>query len=190
MGGFGSGRPGMSVEQHKLHGTYRKDRHGKPSKVVPTDATAFPPPKWLTKEARSFWRQNAPELCRLGLLDGLSQTMFMALCETWSHWRALQAILDKEGLVVDAPRGGKRAHPAAALALKTSGQLTEQMDRFGMTPVGRRKLRIEHLFQVVDKPATVSRRDRFFADGRSSVKEILGFDPNDKSRFIAGGDSA
>ncbi len=44
MGGPGSGRKGLSVEEHKRRGTYRRDRHDRRPKQPPAEVRPLPNP--------------------------------------------------------------------------------------------------------------------------------------------------
>ena len=183
-GNFNSGRKPDSAENHRLRGSYRRDRHAKLERdnaptVAPPPIEPFP---WLDDTARQFWAENGPELQRLGILDHLSVMLFAVLCSQWSMWRKVNDLMKDAELTIETPRGGEVANPLAKVFDTLTKSVFKLSEAFGMSPLGRRKLGIRTSLQVVeadDDPLAqydlggVPTRKRHAAD----TAEILGFDP-------------
>lgn len=144
MGGIGSGGQNRkSARLHKIQGTYRKDRHGGRGTLTPIGEPQKNPPRWLTPEAKRFWREYAPLLVELGTLDAISQMLFAALCTTWSDLRSYDAKLEEQGHVVETSRGNQRLHPLVSAKHKAEKRFLDLAGVFGMTPISRKRLGIE-----------------------------------------------
>lgn len=112
MGGNGSGGNNRKpVEQHKLEGTYRKDRHGKQQCSRRTATGGFTPPKWLSPEAKAHFEYLAPLLIKRGDLNELSLKPFELLCSAYGEIVQYQRILEKEGSLIHTPNGKVIMHP-------------------------------------------------------------------------------
>lgn len=99
-------------------------------------------PRWLSKDARAFWRQHAPELTRRGLLTGLDAQSFALLCESWARLRDLDARIQQDGAVITGPRGGMRQHPLTSARNQTERAIFEGMRAFGMSPASRARIQV------------------------------------------------
>lgn len=121
MGGTGSGGSNKKPTAiHVLAGTFRPSRHAKRTLAdVPAAALGLvgAPPRWLSPEAKTLWRQVRPQLEHYGILTALDRALFIALCETWALWRR-----DQES--------------SALKNLLTLAQM------YGLTPLARRRLGI------------------------------------------------
>jgi len=136
------GRPPKSVEEHKLDGTFREDRHGDRGFDVPHIAD-IKPPKGLTKEARKLWKEIIPPLCQTGIIAVID---YPALEEAFRAYGT--AVECKK--YVDEIEGGVAAYLATRKRmdsnlmneyLKHMERFDKIMMKFGMTPVERAKLR-------------------------------------------------
>jgi P27 family predicted phage terminase small subunit len=100
----------------------------------------FPPPVGLPDSPAAVWREIMPELVEIGLVRSIDATVLEALCRAVARARDAEAMLDRDGLVIDGVRGGLVPHPASriardcwALALRISGD-------YGLTAVSRLRL--------------------------------------------------
>lgn len=139
MGGRGSGGHNRkSIWEHMIDGTYRESRHGPKLEAnqleMPPD---IKPSHWLSTEAKAYFKELAPQLWKMGILDRLSLRLFEALCLTLAERDTLKQILDTEGEVVNG-----KVH----ILSRTYNQWIKQTLRlfriFGMTPAARQKLGI------------------------------------------------
>lgn len=99
-------------------------------------------PRWLSKEARAFWRRNAPELERRGLLTGLDENMFAVLCESWARLREMDRRIEQDGPVIVGPRGGVRVHPLTSARSRLQRSVMQDMQSFGMSPAARQRIHV------------------------------------------------
>lgn len=142
MGGSGSGGHNRKPAYlHRLHGTYRKDRHGK---VIPAgEPASVKPPTWLPPLAKRFWKENYEALTELGTLDKLSEPLYAVLCSEWAHLREMEKEMRKDGIMPAASRGAKKVHPLHAAYIKSSNNFAKLASDLGLTPAGRRRLGVE-----------------------------------------------
>lgn len=99
-------------------------------------------PKWLDKDARTFWRRHAPDLEAAGLLTALDQDAFALLCAAWSRLQQLEAQIAEDGELVTGPRGGLRPHPLTSPRNKTYQSVQAGLAAFGMTPASRQRIHV------------------------------------------------
>jgi P27 family predicted phage terminase small subunit len=99
-------------------------------------------PRWLTAEARKFWKEQAPDLESRGLLTGLDEVAFTMLCTLWSDIRDYQKRLAKDGPTLKGKRGAVRAHPVARMLSQAEAQFHSLAREFGLTPASRGRLRL------------------------------------------------
>jgi P27 family predicted phage terminase small subunit len=111
-------------------------------------------PQWLSKEAKAFWRRNAPELDRRGLLTGLDENMFAVLCESWARLREMDRRIEQDGPVIVGPRGGVRVHPLTNARSRLQRSVMQDMQSFGMSPASRARIQ-------VTPPRSVEEPDEF-----------------------------
>ena len=121
----GAGRKPLRV--HQLHGTYRDDRHGQPSKATSTGGD-LPPKPDLDPIAAAMWdlvtETRAPWLAES---DGPA---LQALCEAWALRCSAHAAL-RDDATAQEPRVAFTAYQAAFERLAA---------RFGLTPTDRARM--------------------------------------------------
>jgi len=76
----------------------------------------------------------------MGLLTEYDEAAFIALCLTWSEWRTLAAIIDRERPVVAGKRGAQRVHPLMRTRESAAKRYFSLATSFGMTPRSRQRL--------------------------------------------------
>ena len=129
----------------RLRGTLRPDRvfnEPKPPGGTPKC------PAWLSAEAKSAWKQLAPDLVASGLLTRLDRNALSRYCTLWARWRDAEAFIEKHGTVytLKDSAGGARCvmqFPQVAIAHRLSLALTKLEAEFGMTPSGRSRIHVE-----------------------------------------------
>lgn len=111
--------PRKTVEEHRLNGTWRRDRHGK-QRAMP-DCEIGPPPRWLSAAARKEWKRLTEHP-----IYGLVLTSLDRDC--LSEYLAL-----RDKMIADAEGTGK-------LTATERQSLTALRDRLGLSPGARRKV--------------------------------------------------
>lgn len=124
--------------------------------ALPFDDT---PPPWLTTEAVAAWRTLVAQLSAVRILSATDRIALARYVQGWSRWLAADAIVQREGMIVDGANGARVPHPAATLALKLGEQLARLEATFGLTPSSRSGLR------AAPEPPTPSPADRHFGTG-------------------------
>ncbi len=138
MGGKGSGGSNrISVQEHKLRGTYRPARHGQRERLETrhlADASEVPdPPDWLDADAKAEWWRLAPKVAGLTEVD---VGPLAVLCQSIAHNRQWTAVIEREGRLVDGPNG-PRAHPLIRHAQVNRASILSYARMYGFTPASR-----------------------------------------------------
>ncbi len=124
-----------------LEGTYRRDRDRGGSGWAATRVGPEIPEHlaWLSPEAKEEWARVAPWLVQNGLLTVLDRQLFAVYCETVGMYRQCQPIIERDGLVVDTPRG-RRPHPLLRVVARCQQDIRAIAAQFGLTPSSRARL--------------------------------------------------
>ena len=140
MGGIGSGGHNRkSVWQHLFEGTYQRSRHGPKPDFNQLEMPAnIKPLRWFSDEAKAYFKELAPQLWKLGMLDTLSLLLFEVLCFTLARQDTLREIIASEGEVVKG-----KPHPLARIYYQYSDEALRLFRIFGMAPMARHKLGLE-----------------------------------------------
>jgi P27 family predicted phage terminase small subunit len=142
-------RPRKPIATKIQKGTYREDRDGPKSQVVPTRGTPLMPES-LTGAARDFWREMVPKLVETGVVGEADGPALTVLCESWQRYRMVAGRLTEFSTAEEMAE----LIPAANAAAKAWESLA---GRFGLTPSDRTKIRAE---QGAMHPAKVQARKR------------------------------
>ena len=114
----------------KLHGTFRKDRHGDLEKA-PQIAERLKKPTGMSREASALWDKIVARYERSKMLTAQDAETLRVACETFSHWKRADATL--------------RDDPTDASARTSFIQLAQAWRTFaaafGLTPLDRQRLR-------------------------------------------------
>ena len=102
------------------------------------------PPKSLPPGVRKAWREISGPMAAAGLLDRADAAALEAAARCIDRWRVADAILDREGLMIDA-HGGQHAHPMVAVSNKAQAEYRAWSARLGLTPVDRVSLGLASL---------------------------------------------
>lgn len=105
--------------------------------VLPPKAPA--PPGGLSRAAGAEWRRVTKELARAGVLAEVDRGILTAYVLAWSHMMEAEALLQKEGVVVESKRGdeGKVKNPAWQIWRESNGKVIEAATQLFITPVAR-----------------------------------------------------
>jgi P27 family predicted phage terminase small subunit len=153
-------RKQLPTKLHILKGTYRSSRHGNIDEPEPNVTTSLlTPPKWLDKDAKREWRNEAPMAVRLGILTEADVMMFSDICILQARLKHAYGMIPKfdEHVVDQAKKSGKEwpfpmIRPGAKGALAHNPyisiynrcllELNKMRAEFGLTPSSRSKIRI------------------------------------------------
>lgn len=111
-------------------------RGRKPKIQANGNVVFFPPPTWLSKEARAEWRRVLPILVERRILTDADLASFENYCLAVGQVRQLERILMRQGYVVETERG-PRANPAAKLQSDAMTRARLLACELGLTPVSR-----------------------------------------------------
>lgn len=132
-------RPRKAAQLKVLQGNFRKDRDSHGPQV---DLTAPPCPVWLTKSAKKYWKQVAPELEKVGLISLIDSAAFAAHCDSAGRYeditRELKTIDD---MLSNTPQGFKVQNVLWQIRNKLWEQVMKSSNEFGLTPAGRSKVK-------------------------------------------------
>lgn len=103
------------------------------------DSTLKPPtmPKALPTEAAKFWRKHAKFLHEAGKLTGADVAAFERLCLCWHQLVLLDAIIEKDGLIISSPTGVSKQHPGCAVRASAEKTFASLVTMFGLSPMSR-----------------------------------------------------
>ena len=93
--------------------------------------------------AKEQWERLAPQLERLGLLDGNNAEQFAMYCIAYSHWREAEEFIMEHGSIVKTPSGYWQQVPHVAISMQNQKIMLNLAARFGLTPSDRARLDLE-----------------------------------------------
>lgn len=103
-------------------------------------------PQWLDPLAKREWQRITNEFAHLDLIKATDQAALAAYCVAYSRWRSAEAIIEREGQMVQEPivtRSGNisgyrsRKHPAVAIAKDERASMLASGRLFGLNPSSR-----------------------------------------------------
>ena len=120
----------------RLQGTARADRA--PRVDYSTRLTETPPaPASLRPAAIPHWNRVAAAAVGIGTLTAADVPLLELLANTLAAEAGARAALDRDGLTTEAGSGGRKKHPAAAIAETARGQALAMFREFGLSPRSR-----------------------------------------------------
>jgi len=125
-----------------MRGTFRPDRHGGTEPQPGTLAKVPKAPKNLGDIARRIWRQTAKRLIAIDLLTESDLGALESYCLAYERAIEAEAVVAKEGRVVETPQGKKR-HPELMTAERARADMRKYEALFGMSPADRARLRTQ-----------------------------------------------
>jgi P27 family predicted phage terminase small subunit len=93
-------------------------------------------PAWLSDQAKAEWRRIMPLLVERRILTEADMGSVESYVTAIGQVREMQAIIAKEGSIVDTPRG-PRAHPAIRIQSDAMTRARLLAAELGLTPVSR-----------------------------------------------------
>jgi P27 family predicted phage terminase small subunit len=124
-------RPRKPTAIHRMHGTYRADRHG--SREVGRPAGAPIRPRHLVGEALKFWQRVVPPLKGAGVVGSIDTAILTACCDLWGLYRAAVAKAAADPIDKDARIAATSYFAAWQRAAAT----------LGLSPGDRAKLNVD-----------------------------------------------
>jgi P27 family predicted phage terminase small subunit len=150
-----------SFAEHVAQGTYRHDRHNFTNPKYPSGAAC---PRYLKGNAKREWQRVAGLLEEQGVLKEIDQSLLASYCQMFAHWRASEADIAKNGLVLaveSTTRTGRTVKPIQNPAVRNSVTFHRAMMqtavKFGINPLDRPRI-------AVPTPAS---QDHFHEDDTS-----------------------
>jgi P27 family predicted phage terminase small subunit len=128
-----------SAARKRLQGTARADRQ--PHADYASRLRELPPaPRSLPPDARRIWRNLAAITVGLGVLTAADLPLLELLVVTIGAEAHARATLKADGLTIGAGSGGRKKHPAAAIAETARSQALTMMREFGLSPKARQSV--------------------------------------------------
>lgn len=151
------GRKPKSLSQKVLEGNPGK----RALKNEPRPTLGDPPmPEGLTADARAEWFRVLPELRKMGILAVCDGADIAGYCQARARWLQAEAIVEKEGPVVDEPvliNGvatkfvRKKKHPAVTVSNQAAVLMKSFAAELGLSPTSRARLDVQ---APVDNPGS------------------------------------
>lgn len=131
-----AGRPPKPTALHKLHGTYREDRHGERADSEEELFTGIPDkPHDLGPDADLLWDHVIGQLKAAKVVTGIDSASLEAMCRWWGRYKELDRRIVKESHDDDLCETLELRARRSWLAFDRISS------RFGMTPADRAKLK-------------------------------------------------
>ena len=141
--------PRKTTTLKRLQGTARADRAPKLDYSARLDQPP-PAPASLRPDAVPHWKRIAAAAVGIGTLTAADLPMLELLANTLAAEADARAALDRDGLTTEAGSGGRKKHPAAAIAETARGQALALFREFGLSPKSRQG--VEPAPGVADNP--------------------------------------
>jgi len=98
------------------------------------------PPADLPEDGQDLWRELAPTLIEVGILDRTDRYLFADLCRAWARKVVFGRVIAKHGYFSPGSHGQIRMHPAIAGERAAADEFRLLAALFGLSPVDRTKL--------------------------------------------------
>jgi P27 family predicted phage terminase small subunit len=96
------------------------------------------PPQRLPASAAETWRAVVGTMARAGTLDAAVLPAVERYCTLIARWRAAEAAIAAEGVVIEAPRSKVRSvNPWISISRNTAAQAAKLEAELGLTPARR-----------------------------------------------------
>ena len=117
-----------------------------PEAPTPASAESLAPPAWLSKAAKTRWRELAGELERVGLLTRIDLGALAQYCQVWARWQRAEVDVAKRGQVIrmrtKSGRWYQAQNPYVSLANRALIHVRGLEAEFGMTPAARSRVQV------------------------------------------------
>ena len=116
------------------------------NKAEPRPEARIPePPEELSAEARQEWERITPLLLAAGMITVIDRAALAAYCQGFGRWRQAERLLAAGELMIKTPKGGFVMNPLVRIANKAMGDTARFAAEFGMTPSGRRRVKVNDM---------------------------------------------
>jgi hypothetical protein len=164
----------IPVAQHKLRGTFRRDRHGIGVEFQPTGEPSKP--EGISAAAERFWIQHIQPLIEAGVVGDTDQ----ATCEGAARWYAeLCRVQDELSRTKPTAKGYYKLATLAGLCQKQFNSLCQSL---GLSPYHRRRVRAS----AGATASGIAKRNRYIKAADGLADRFFHDEPADKSRFFKG----
>ncbi|MCL5270579.1 MAG: phage terminase small subunit P27 family [bacterium] len=134
-------------------------------------------PEGLTPAQRREWDLIVQDLNDAGTLKHCDRAVLIQYIAAWRACESAQETLEREGYTFTTPTATK-AHPAGDIAVRFSRICIDCLNALGLTPAGRRRLRL------ADRKPVNAKLERFLAG--SGTKHIASTPkPRRRARKVA-----
>lgn len=120
------------------------------------------PPAHLSERGLVVWKQTAPGLLNLGVLQVTDRDALVRYCELEAQWRELNRDVVENGTVefIHTKHGGfEKERPQHSQLLKVTAELNRLAAQFGLNPAMRARLRVQAPPTEAD-PKEAARREK------------------------------
>lgn len=100
------------------------------------------------------WTEVTSGLTRLGLIDAIDSTHIEGLCRQYEIAKDADAIVAKEGMVIDGSMGGKVKNPAINISDAAWGKVRSYCNDLGLNHLSRQRMEstsTEELEDIAEK---------------------------------------
>ena len=115
------------------------------------------------------WKEIVAGLKRCGIIDQLDGSMIEAFCTNWQRAKEAEAMLLKEGLLIELQDGRRAKHPAATVASDCWSKVRALGNDLGLNHLSRQRLKAV----PVDTAPKRMRRDRSGTERAMSDDEYI-----------------
>jgi P27 family predicted phage terminase small subunit len=128
--------PRQSNERKRAAGTFRPDRNPRRSPIEPL-GDAPSPPGYLSAGAKREWGPLTRVLVDLGVIVEADLRSLALLCEVLASEAEYRAQIARDGALLIAPNGTRRANPIVKMLEASRNQAARMLSSFGLDPKGR-----------------------------------------------------
>jgi P27 family predicted phage terminase small subunit len=185
------------IEEHKLTGTFRADRH---ASVSADDAKTFTGgrlkmPKDYPPEKAAIWKQIFGPLHRRKTLTKADSAAAVILVEMWHRWEKVAALAAANPCIevtwLDS-KGNEHVktveHPAWKMAAQLEGRIVAALKEFSATPASREKTRalkpVEKKSEKEDNTVCSREAAAAAAAAAPKVEPEINLDDIDLDKFV------
>ena len=130
------GRNAKTQTQHRLAGSWRRDRHGRPSPEPPAGPPEPPPD--LAGEALAEWNRMISRLTMLQTLSAVDDAVLARYCLLHARAERLETALAGEPVLsTSVEHRERRVHPAFSQLRAYDQALRQYLAELGLTPASR-----------------------------------------------------
>ena len=131
-----------SINEHKMNGSYREDRHGSKVFLPGGDVLEPEPPIKLSIEGKKFWDDLTRRLSDAKMLSHIDSQLLATFCETYGLWVKTNDLLQKEGLSYITDTGIQKIRPEGGFLKELLRSLSDLTTKLGLSLKDRTQLAI------------------------------------------------